>query len=595
MQRDCSLANCALTLLSALYSHGYREQTRGFWLAEVAPLPALLPGCAFCCSSDSVTLWGAFPAPVVAALVAEHTDAPFAPLASAEGGCGMSGQTHRFSKQLLGKTQTQGTIVRMKQDVQRLMRLQGTFLQLPSWSLSVFFFLQVAAAAAPPSQPGKAPSSSPPPPPPRSSMGSRIEDAQVDPALASSSPELGVPLGHDITGLVSDVYLRKWPLETLPLAAALARAGVADAVLAVAPSRTGESDARVLPLHRTAAWRAVAWRGARPLRLLKQRVWLAVAEACAARGFAVPAPHFALHATQFAPDASAAAATAHAFVTLLVDRERGAFVEVHCLGRAAEFAEKLKLLIASGSLSQADEDVLLLKVPHSRVLVADPVRATAKLLDDQFADDRSQEKARRTAESRCFAVLMRALGEVCNACGMEALTTSWRQTLPLALASLAVLNTGTRAPFTAADEPPAMSYLDDTPAPDFARIHWEEMTVQGFVLRQALPPRKTRWIRVCSSGKFSDIHGDFKQREAEALLEGLEHAKVVAARDEKKNLICWSIAHGDGGKQSGGATTERMLEESRTFGLVVKLRAQGWLLGPEGADHAEVILFFPEQ
>ncbi len=227
--------------------------------------------------------------------------------------------------------------------------------------------------------------------------------------------------------------------------------------------------------------------------------------------------------------------------------------------------------------------------------MVDPSRVTASLLEDQFADDRAQEKAKRAAESRCFTVLMRVLAEVCNACQMEVQTTSWRQALRLALATLAVLANASRGSYSASDEPPAMSYVDDTPTPDFTRIHWTQMAVQGFVLREAVEftHKKTRWIRVTSSGKFSDIHGDFTQREAEALLEAGDNAKVVAARDEKKNLICWSISHGDGPKLSG--LTERMVEESRTFALLVKLRAQGWLLGPEGSDHAEVILLKPEQ
>lgn len=73
-----------------------------------------------------------------------------------------------------------------------------------------------------------------------------------------------------------------------------------------------------------------------------------------------------------------------------------------------------------------------------------------------------------------------------------------------------------------ADEP-AMSFNAETPVPEFSRLNWVQMPVQGFLLREIAPENrvKTKWIRVTTEGHFSDIHGDFTQKEAEAILEAV--------------------------------------------------------------------------
>ncbi len=582
-ERDASLANLVLTVLCALYSHGYREQTRGFWRAQVAPLSSTVAGCAMCLSSDAVTLWGSFPESAVAALVAEHTSGPFVPLASTEGGHGTAGQVYRFGKQQLGKAQMASTMMRMRLLVARCMRQLATHVTVASWTQSVSFFLHVSSGKTAIGRIGK--------PSLRISMGSAVEDAVADPVVASSQPVMLMTLCSDMSGLVSDVSLRSWPAAALPVEEALARVGLGDAQI-TAPA-SGDKDVMVVLLHTTAAWRNVAWRGSRPLRQLKQAFWLAMAEMCAKRGFIAPLPHFPSNATVFGHDDEVTSA-AHAFVTLVFDNEVGAYVEIHSLGRAKEFVEKLKLLHSAGVMSQEGNHLVTVKVPHSKVLVADARGVTTSFVDNQFADDRAQVKAMRAAESRCFTVLMRVLSEVCNACQMEPLSTSARQTLALAMSTLPVLAGSTKNHFTAADEPPAMSHFCETVTPDFGRISWTQTAVQGFVLRETsehhrLLHERSKWIRVTSSGKFSDVHGEFTQKEAEELIDAAAGDKVVAARDEKKNLVCWSIAHGGGGGKNAG--TERMVEEARTFDLVVKLLARGWQLGPEGADHGEAILF----
>jgi hypothetical protein len=107
---------------------------------------------------------------------------------------------------------------------------------------------------------------------------------------------------------------------------------------------------------------------------------------------------------------------------------------------------------------------------------------------------------------------------------------------------------------------------------------------------QLLQQGRTRWIRVTSVGKFTDVHGELKKAEADALAERLEGAKVVAARDEKKALLCWSIVHGLAAPE--GASS-RLLGEIRSFSIVQLLLADGWMLGPEGSIHNETIMFHP--
>lgn len=64
--------------------------------------------------------------------------------------------------------------------------------------------------------------------------------------------------------------------------------------------------------------------------------------------------------------------------------------------------------------------------------------------------------------------------------------------------------------------------------------------------------------------------------------------KVIAARDEKKSLICWSISYD---KSATLPVADRLLCEIRTFEIVNHLVASEWELGPDGADRAEVLLY----
>lgn len=70
--------------------------------------------------------------------------------------------------------------------------------------------------------------------------------------------------------------------------------------------------------------------------------------------------------------------------------------------------------------------------------------------------------------------------------------------------------------------------------------------------------------------------------------------KVIAARDEKKNLICWSIAYdkaATAAAPAAGLLDQRVLDENRTFAVASELLSRGWQLGPDGSDRAEVFLF----
>ncbi len=95
-------------------------------------------------------------------------------------------------------------------------------------------------------------------------------------------------------------------------------------------------------------------------------------------------------------------------------------------------------------------------------------------------------------------------------------------------------------------------------------------------------------MRVSSVGKFTDLHGEAKRVEVEALASKLG-AKAVAAHDEKKNLLCWSLAH----QSTPENVSARLVGEMRSFAVSQLLIADGWMLGPEGSIHNEVILYHP--
>jgi hypothetical protein len=229
----------------------------------------------------------------------------------------------------------------------------------------------------------------------------------------------------------------------------------------------------------------------------------------------------------------------------------GTLVEVHSLGRAAVLHERLKQLHGVGTMTVVDDNLLTVRVPHSKILLLDAAEGfrcvvlfvdclqkpillllvKATLLSDQFGQDGADKKAEQRAESRSYQVLMTVLSEVCNQLDMEPLTVSWKQSLTFVRSSLQMLirRMQKTSLLTAQDAPPCLKEDNETEC-DFGRLRWSSMAVQGFVLRskhELFPSSssscssRVRWIRVTSVDKYTDIHGEMKQSEAEKVAEKL--------------------------------------------------------------------------
>lgn len=263
-ERGIELANAALSLAAVLYSHGYRESTRNFWVSGAVPQSSIVPGFAFATSSDTVTLWGEVPAEVLSRLESEFTGSAFSQVASGEAGCGLSGKRFRFVKQALGKHQQAMSLLHMRGTVASMVKRLGLFVAVGCWSSNVQIFLQVrpldtvqmgfASTAA--TDAAKHPL--------RMSMGSQIDDNVLDPLAAMFNPEVSLVLANDISGLVSDVGFRSWPVNVLPFAKVLERANLADLKVT-----RDKADNWVANLATASKWKEIAWKGGRGCRMLK--------------------------------------------------------------------------------------------------------------------------------------------------------------------------------------------------------------------------------------------------------------------------------------------------------------------------------------
>ncbi len=465
-ERGAELANAALSVVSVLYSHGYRETTRNFWKSYCAPISSVVSGFGFAGTPDSVSFWGNVPAELLARLESEFTNAPFTNLPSCDAGFGLPGKRFRFAKQAMGKQQRTMSLLQMRGVVSAMVKKVGLHLSVGSWSQHVLLFIQVVSANSTVAlkKPSAAQAA-------RISMGSQLDDEVLDPLAARLNPEFCVVISGDLPGLVSDVLFRTWPVDELPFRALLAGAGLEDL-------EVSRENPEVLlgKLAETSKWKDLAWRGGRSCRILKEALWLSVAQASSERGFLIPLPHFALSTTAFAKH-NEEGLCRHMFVTLVLEREQGTVVEVHSLGQAKTLSEKLKLLNAIGSMSVVDDNLLTIRVPGSKCLIEEARAVTAAIMEDQF-DDKEAKKMQDKAESKSYAVLMSVLSEVCAQCNMEPLTVSWRNTMSFVRDTMSVLARQMKKDqlYTASSVPSLSSSSGQ--GIDFARMRWTSVSLK---------------------------------------------------------------------------------------------------------------------
>lgn len=587
-ERDLLLANSAIVALRVLYSHGYRQTSRLLWVPQLAPVSSIVDGFAFVTHSHSVTLWGEVPPEILSLLQEEFTQKPFVSLQHTDLGHGIPGWTFAFRKQEFGEQLLTQKLQQMRTFLSQRVKSLGHHLLIASWSLSVFFFLQVVSkptAAAPPRHPAVQKQ--------RQSMGSQIDDTVFDPESNAKNAELSCAVAGDLTGLASDVSLRHWPENLIDLDKVLERAGVADAPV------EHKDDLVIILLHETALWKEIAWKGNTGLRLLKQTLWLSFAEEMSRNGLIFPTPHFPVQHAQFAID-PLSSHSSHAMLQMVLDAEVGVVVEVHCLDRAAELETRLR----DGGIKHIDLDgphVLRVRVSASKVLVDDETKRNA-ILDDQFGSAAASKvpitKLMNTASSRAYTVLMAVLSELCNCARFEPLTVTWTQRLQLALSMYSVLRRNTKhSALLRPTDHPSMSLHRETPMPSFDTLRWQQVPVLGFVMRERVSSWRSRWVRISSTGRFTDLHGNIDKAECEVICAALgDDIKLIAGRDEDKNLLCWSIARPKplDSKREASSSETIISDAEHTFEVVTLLRKHGWLLGPQGADHSELILFKEE-
>lgn len=577
-------ASLLMPVLSSLYDHGFREHARGWWVPDYPPLSSTAPTssvCSFCTTMSGITIWGDAPPSVVNDLVDEFTEKPFSPLSGIEGGFGLPGLVHRFDTYRLDNRFSQRVIPAIKNFIRKKMQLQGQYVALQTLSSSMLLFIRVGKernrlSRGPPNIVQHV----------RISIGSKLLDESPEDHI--NDPEIASALVADTSCLVSDFRIRYTPSE-FSFNQCFESCHLGKLPVAVDPKN---ADTRVLLLHQSPVWQKIAWKGNGQCRIMRQALYLSILNEMARIGYGPSKPHFPAGNVPFCRVAPSKEVSPHAFVQLIVDADKGATVEIHCLGKSKDVSECLR----SAGVHHVDvvddgvshDSLVTVRVSGSEHLLVQQ-GASINLLDDEA--NRAHVKQVRAAESRCFTTLMRVLTVMTNNFNMEPLTITWKHTLGVAQTLIGLMRyEKVENKFSEKDEAPALSVYAESPLPEFSRLKWGQMPVQGFLLKRndaqtSSTPSTARWIRISSSDRFTDIHGDFTQKDGDAIIAKMPGTKLIAGKDEKKHLLCWSIS-----RPEGPAITQ-LLEEARTFEVVNCLRQQGWLQGPEGNDHGEVFLF----